>query len=125
LKKMPPVEEALNIGRQYGIKLWMFAQSYGQLKEAYPNPEGLLGSCVVRTFMNVPLNDELATKLSDQLGYRQDNLGNAKEKLVEPLELAGPKYRDTILVLATNTKPARVQKRFAYEDQELKKRMNL
>lgn len=125
LKRMPPIDEALNIGRQYGIKLWMFAQSYGQLKEAYPNPEGLLGSCVVRTFMNVPLNDELATKLSDQLGYRNDALGNAKEKLVEPLELAGPKYRDTILVLATNTKPARVQKKFAFEDQELKKRMNL
>jgi type IV secretion system protein VirD4 len=107
LKKMPPVEEALNTGRQYGIKLWMFAQSYGQLKEAYPNPEGLLGSCVVRTFMNVPLNDELATKLSDQLGYRNDALGN------------------TILVLATNTKPTKVQKRFAYEDQELKSRMNL
>lgn len=125
LKKMPPVEEALNIGRQYGIKLWMFAQSYGQLKEAYPNPEGLLGNCVVRTFMNVPLNDELATKLSDQLGYRPDNLGNTKEKLVEPLELAGPKYRDTILVLATNSKPVRIQKRFAYEDKELKNRMNL
>jgi len=30
---MPPVEEALEIGRQYGIRLWMFAQSLGQLKE--------------------------------------------------------------------------------------------
>ncbi len=124
LKKMPPVDEALNIGRQYGIKLWMFAQSYGQLKDAYPDPEGLLGSCVVRTFMNLPLNDELTTKISDQLGYRHDALGNSKEKLVEPLELAGPNYRDLILVLATNTKPAKVRKRFAYQDAELKARMN-
>jgi type IV secretory pathway TraG/TraD family ATPase VirD4 len=36
LRHMPPVEEALEIGRQYGIKLWLFAQSLGQLREAYP-----------------------------------------------------------------------------------------
>lgn len=115
LKKMPPIDEALNVGRQYGIKLWMFAQSYGQLKEAYANPEGLLGSCVVRTFMNVPLNDELATKLSDQLGFRDGPLDATRQKLVEPLELAGPAYKDTVLVLASNTKPAKVQKRFHYQ----------
>ncbi len=124
LKKMPPVDEALNIGRQYGIKLWMFAQSYGQLKDAYPDPEGLIGSCVVRTFMNLPLNDEYTAKISDQLGYRHDALGNTKEKLVEPIELAGPNYRDLILVMATGTKPARVRKKFAYEDAELRERMN-
>lgn len=124
LKKMPPVDEALNIGRQYGIKLWMFAQSYGQLKDAYPDPEGLIGSCVVRTFMNLPLNDEYTTKISDQLGYRHDALGNTKEKLVEPIELAGPNYRDYILVMATGTKPAKVKKKFAYEDEEIKAKMN-
>lgn len=123
LKKMPPVDEALNVGRQYGIKLWMFAQSYGQLKEAYPNPEGLLGSCVVRTFMNVPLNDELATKLSDQLGYREGPLDVTRQKLVEPLELAGPNYRDIAIVLATNTKPAKVRKSFAWQNEELKSRI--
>jgi type IV secretion system protein VirD4 len=124
LKKMPPVDEALNIGRQYGIKLWMFAQSYGQLKDAYPDPEGLIGSCVIRTFMNLPLNDEFTTKISDQLGYRHDALGNTKEKLVEPIELAGPDYRDYILVLASGTKPAKVKKKFAYEDVEIKAKMN-
>jgi type IV secretion system protein VirD4 len=34
LKQMPPVEEAIEIGRQYGIRLWMFAQSLGQLEQA-------------------------------------------------------------------------------------------
>lgn len=124
LKKMPPVDEALNVGRQYGIKLWMFAQSYGQLKDTYPDPEGLVGSCVVRTFMNLPLNDEFTTKISDQLGYRNDALSSTKEKLVEPIELAGPNYRDLVLVLATNTKPAKVRKKFAYQDAELMARMN-
>jgi type IV secretion system protein VirD4 len=103
----------------------MFAQSYGQLKEAYTNPEGLLGSCAVRTFMNFPLNDELTTKISDQLGYREGPLDATKQKLVEPLELAGPKYKDVILVLGSGTKPAKVKKRFAYDDPELVEKMNM
>ena len=119
LKKMPPVDEALNIGRQYGIRLWLFTQSYGQLKEAYPNAEGMSGSCAVRVFMNVPLNDELAQKLSDQLGYREGPLDASRTKLLEPLELAGPGYRDLALVLATNTKPAKVRKAFAFHDPAL------
>ena len=72
----------------------------------------------------MPLNDEFTTRLSDQLGYRHDALGNDKEKLVSPLELAGPKYQDLILVLATGTKPARVKKKFAYQDTVLLERMN-
>jgi type IV secretion system protein VirD4 len=123
LKKMPPIDEALNIGRQYGIRLWMFAQSYGQLKEAYPNAEGLLGSCAVRMFMNMPLSDELTQKLCDMLGERDGPLDNARVKLVEPIELAGPKFNQVVLVLATNTKPAKVTKAFAYRDPELVKKM--
>ena len=34
LRHMKPVEEALDIGRQYGIRLWMFAQSLGQLQQS-------------------------------------------------------------------------------------------
>ncbi len=124
LKKMPPVDEALNIGRQYGIKLWMFAQSYGQLKEAYSNPEGLVGSCAVRTFMNLPLSDEFTTKLSDQLGYRHDALSNTKEKLVEPVELSGPNYENLIIVMATGTKPAKLKKKFAYQDKSIQDKIN-
>jgi type IV secretion system protein VirD4 len=120
LKNMPPVDEALNIGRQYGIKLWMFAQNYGQLKEVYPNAEGLLSSCTIRTYMNLQLNDEFTTKLSDQLGYRHDALNNSKEKLVEPATLAGPDYRDLILVFGTGTKPLKLKKKFAYQDDTLK-----
>lgn len=123
LRKMPPIDEALNIGRQYGIRLWMFTQSYGQLKEAYPNAEGMLGSCAVRTFMNVPLNDELAQKLSDQLGYRDGPLDANRVKLVEPLELAGPDYRDIALVLASNTEPAKLRKAFAWQDKALQARV--
>lgn len=123
LKKMPPVDEALNIGRQYGIKLWMFAQNYGQLKEAYPDPEGLIGSCVIRTFMNLPLTDEFTTKISNMLGHKHNSLSNKDEPLVSPRDLAGDEYKESILVLATGTKPARLKKKFAYQDPELLRKM--
>jgi type IV secretion system protein VirD4 len=122
LKKMPPIDEALNIGRQYGIRLWMFAQSFGQLKEAYPNAEGMLGSCAVRIFMNIPLHDELASKISDLLGTHDGVGGVAGRKLVEPVELAGPKYNNLALIVAAGSKPAKVRKNFAWQDAELKAR---
>jgi type IV secretion system protein VirD4 len=97
----------------------MFAQSFGQLKEAYPNAEGMMGSCSVRMFMNIPLNDELAQRISDQLGYREGVLDNSRVKLVEPMDLAGPAFRDVALVLASSTKPAKIRKAFAYADPQL------
>ncbi|MEO7413600.1 MAG: hypothetical protein ABIZ81_09600 [Opitutaceae bacterium] len=74
--------------------------------------------------MNLPLNDEFTQKLSDMLGYRDGPLDNARIKLVEPIELAGPAFNQVVLVLATNTKPAKVTKAFAYRDPELVKKMN-
>jgi len=123
LKRMAPVEKALSVGRGYGIKLWMFAQGYGQLKEAYPNPEGLLNSCVVRTFMNLPLTDEFTEKISNMLGYRDGPLDATRKKLVEPSELAGPDYHDSILIVATGTKPVKAKKKFAYQDPEIVSKM--
>lgn len=70
--------------------------------------------------MNVPLNSELAQKLSDMLGYREGPLDQSRVKLVEPLELAGPKFRDLALVVATNTPPAKVRMAFAFQDAALR-----
>ena len=69
LRYMPPVDEALNIGRKYGLRLWMFAQSVGQLQNAYENADGMLGSCAVRIFMNPSGADGLAERLSEELSY--------------------------------------------------------
>ena len=38
LKHMPPVEEAIEIGGNYGLRIWMFAQSMGQLQQSYRTP---------------------------------------------------------------------------------------
>lgn len=123
LRTMPPVDEALNIGRKYGLRLWMFAQSLGQLKTAYENADGMLGSCAVRIFMNPSGADGLAERISDEIGYVESLQDNSRRRLVEAAELAGPAFRDAQIVLANGSRPARVSKDFAFKDPELSRRM--
>lgn len=125
LRRMPPVEEALEIGRQYGIKLWMFTQSVGQLETAYENADGMIGSCALRMFMNPSLYDETAQKLSEDMGYRESVIDGTRVKRVEPQVLAGPDFKDAVIVMASNAPPARVEKHFAFADPELAARMAL
>jgi type IV secretion system protein VirD4 len=124
LRNMPPVDEALNIGRKYGLRLWMFAQSVGQLQTAYDNADGMLSSCAVRIFMNPSGADGLAEKVSEELGYVDSMSDNSRRRLVEASDLAGPTYRDRQIVIATGSKPAIVSKDFAYKSPELAARMN-
>jgi type IV secretion system protein VirD4 len=123
LRNMPPVDEALNIGRKYGLRLWLFAQSVGQLQTAYPNADGMLGSCAVRIFMNPSGADGQAEKLSEELGYVDSINDNSRKRLVEAAELAGPTYRDRQIVIASGAKPVIVSKDFAYKNAELAARM--
>jgi type IV secretion system protein VirD4 len=123
LRQMPPVEEAIEIGRQYGLRLWMFAQSLGQLEKAYPNAEGMVGSCAVRIFMNPTAHDGLAEKLSEQIGYRESVMDGSRQRVVEASDLAGPAWRDYQVVLAASSKPVKVRKQFAWQDPELTARM--
>jgi type IV secretion system protein VirD4 len=125
LRYMAPVDEALNIGRKYGLRLWMFAQSVGQFQTAYPNGDGMLGSCAVRIFMNPSGADGLAERVSEELGYVDSINDNSRRRLVEAADLAGPSYKDRQIVMAMGTKPAMVSKNFAFAHPELNRRMNL
>ncbi len=125
LRYMAPVDEALNIGRKYGLRLWMFAQSIGQLQTSYPNADGMLGSCALRIFMNPSGADGLAERLSEELGYVDSLNDNSRRRMTEAAELAGPAYKDRQIVLARGTKPAVVRKDFAYAIPELSRRMNV
>lgn len=123
LRHMPPVEEAIEIGSQYGLRLWIFAQSLGQLEKAYPNAAGMVGSCAVRIFMNPTGADGLTEKLSEELGYRDSALDGTRQRLVEAADLAGPNYRDFQIVIGSGSKPAKVRKAFAWQDRQLAERM--
>jgi type IV secretion system protein VirD4 len=123
LRHMPPIEEALEIGRQYGLKLWLFAQSLGQLKEAYHNADGMIGGCAIRMFMNPSLHDRTAQKVSDDIGFQESVIDGTRVKIVESNVLAGPDYKDLVIVMAANARAARLRKYFAYADDGLKARL--
>lgn len=125
LRYMAPVDEALNIGRKYGLRLWMFAQSLGQLQNAYENADGMMGSCVVRIFMNPSGADGLAEKLSEELGYVDSVHDNSRKRLIDAADLAGPKFKDAQVVLGLGAKPVVVTKDFAFRHPELVNRMGL
>ena len=119
LGRMPPVASAIEIGASYGLRVWMFAQSLGQLQEAYPNADGMISSCAVRVYLNPSGADGLADKLSNELGSVTNLADGTQKPLVPANELAGPKWADKQLVLAAGTRPARIRKMFAYENREL------
>jgi hypothetical protein len=124
LRNMPPVDESLNIGRRYGLRLWMFAQSLGQLHTAYQNADGMPSSCAVRIFMNPSGADGLAERISAELGYVESLNDNSRRRLAEAADLAGPAYRDRQIVIANGAKLAIVSKDFAYQSAEFTARMN-
>lgn len=114
LRYMPPIEEALETGRQYGLWLWMFVQSLGQMKQAYANADGMVGSCAVRCYMNPSAHDGTTERISKELGQREGAIDGQRKDLVEATDLTGPDYKDDVIVFSTGSKPARVAKTFAY-----------
>lgn len=120
LRHMPPVEEAIEVGRQYGLRLWMFVQSLGQLEKAYPNAQGMIGSCAVRVFMNPSTADGSADQVAAELGHLGATVG---DRPVSGTDLARPEFRDYQIVLAGSNKPVKVAKAFTYQDPELTARM--
>lgn len=125
LRAMKPVEEALELGAQYGIRIWMFAQYMSQMENTYERADGMVGGCAVRCFMNPSMQDGLAQKLSDQLGYRDSVLDGSRVKVVEPNVLAGPDFKDSILVMATSALPGVLTKQPAHLTPVFAERMKI
>ncbi|MCB1806376.1 MAG: type IV secretory system conjugative DNA transfer family protein [Candidatus Competibacteraceae bacterium] len=122
---MRPVLEALEIGRQYGIKAWMFAQNMGQIRTIYPDGDGMVGGCAVRIFMNPSLEDNTAQKVSERLGVQESVLDGKSYPLAEPTALAGPEYKNLQIVFATGALPAKVSKDFVHSDPNYADRIGL
>lgn len=118
LGSMEPVRTALEVGRQYGIKLWMFAQYEHQMEKAYPGvAEGMIDSCDVRIYMNA--SGEAAEKLSRRLGYREGVLDGKRYPLAETSDIAGPEFDNWQIAVGTGVLPARLRKRFVHDNPEL------
>ena len=125
LKHMSEIEEALEIGRQFKIKLFLAVQSIGQVQQHYKNADGLIGACAIRAFMNPSSQDGTAEKISNELGFTESIVDGTRKKIAEPTDLAGAEYVNNVVVLASGSKPIRANKSFAYQDSELQVRMDI
>ncbi|NKX68282.1 type IV secretory system conjugative DNA transfer family protein (plasmid) [Labrenzia sp. 5N] len=115
LGKMEPIREALEVGRSYGIKLWMIAQYPEQLLQAYPGVgDGMMDSCDVRMYMNP--SAATAEKIEKAFG-KANNIFNKKETAhIAATEILGPNHRDSIFVLASGEQPLILKKKFFHRN---------
>ena len=117
---MKPIEKALETGRGYGLRLWLFAQNFGQIENAYTNAKGLMENCLVRTFMNPTVAS--AELIAEEIGKEGVAEGADDQSTVSPQELSGPNFKNLQIVVGQSSKPAKVRKQPYYADAELKAR---
>lgn len=114
---MAEIEQMLALGRQSGLRLWLFAQTKGQVQKAYQDADRLLDMMAVRCFMEPTAT--LAQELSRELGTYRDIWRNTEKPLASPQELSGPEYADKVIVLEGGRQPARLKRVMAFEDPDL------
>jgi len=117
---MKPIASALETGRGYGLRLWLFAQNFGQIEDAYSNASGLMENCLVRTFMNPTVAS--AEMIAEEIGKAGVSQGADDQSTVSPQELAGPNFKNLQIVVGVSSKPAKVRKAPYYADPEIKAR---
>ncbi len=110
LGHMKTIEQGIEVGRGYKLKLWLVAQSLGQIRNAYKNADGMLGQCGLRAFMNPSLQDGTAQKISDDIGYYESVLDRSRQKVIEPQMLSGPRFRDWQVIFTQGNKPLLAKK---------------
>ena len=73
--------------------------------------------------MNPGMQDDLAQDISEQFGFRESVVDGTRVKVVEPTTLAGPDFKDKVIVMATSATPGVLEKRPAYANETLAARM--
>jgi type IV secretion system protein VirD4 len=112
LGRVEPIKKAIEFGREYGIRTWLFAQFARQFEEAYGRAggEGMIEICGVRMYMNP--RDRDAENISKSFGSQTSILSEKKEPNLPPEEITGPAHRDSVFVLSTNETPLVLSKNF-------------
>lgn len=119
---MREVEQMLALGRQSGLRLWLFAQTKGQIQDAYRDADRLLDMLAVRCFMEPTA--KLAAELSKELGTYRDIWKGTERPLATAQELAGPDYVNKTIVLEGGRAPARLDTIMAFADPALRGRLS-
>ncbi len=107
---MKPIEDAVDIGRDTKIRLWLFCQNLGQIYERYNNAEGILAACNFQSFMNINDN-RTAAYVERRLGTTGGSfLDNRPRPLASGAEMMGPNFENNVIVLGRGLKPIRADK---------------
>lgn len=118
LGKFEPLPKASSLGRQYGLRLWLFAQNRDQIEANYGKADTILGNAVVQCWMDP--DEKAGAELERNLGTMRGLFDGQEKPLVQSHELRGPDYRNYIIAVGRGEKPARLRKYFAHEDSSLK-----
>jgi type IV secretion system protein VirD4 len=111
LGRMDPVRKAIEAGRDYGIRTWMFAQFRRQFEDTYGDAgKGIIDICGVRMFMNPTFQD--AEVISKEFGTQRDMLTEKKEANLPPDVVISPEHRASVFVLSGNEEPLILTKNF-------------
>lgn len=109
-----------DVGRGSGLRLWMFAQSLGQLAEAFGEKryEGVVDACRSRCFFQP---DHQAVKLiQPSLGQTLNVYHGTREPLATASDLMGKRYDDKIIVTSRGDHPMALDKRWAWQEHSSK-----
>lgn len=118
LGNFEPLPKASSLGRQYGIKLWLFAQNKNQIETAYPDAASILGNAVVQCWMNV--DERSGSELEQNLGRSKNVFTGREEPLASSQELRGPDFKEKIIIVGRGERPALLDKHYAYNDESLR-----
>lgn len=120
LGHMSPLVRAIELGRSYRMRFWLFTQDKAQLESAYKiGAQTIMDNCRVKIFFQIA-GIETAKYVSEHIGNRKDLWGN-EDLIAPPQELmSGDKFRDHQIILAPGVLPIRSRLRYLYKDERLK-----
>lgn len=111
---METLNDLMDIGRGAGVRLWLFAQYMGQIRDNYgTRADGLISSAQIRCFMQPDL--DAARFIAPQLGVTHNVLTGERKNMADINDLAGKKFGDKIIIIPRNEHPALLDPLFAYK----------
>ena len=107
--------EVQDVGRSAGLRLWMLAQSLGQLSEAFGRERyaSVVNTCRVRSF--VQPDSESANFIAPNLGQTHNLFTGERNPLAAPNELMGRAFIDKVIVTTRGDYPMALDKRMAWQ----------
>ncbi|KTQ95030.1 hypothetical protein NS226_13615 [Aureimonas ureilytica] len=109
------IEKMMETGRQAGLRLWLFAQTMGQIRKIYGgDDEGFSEMVAVRSYMEP--TGRLAEELSRELGKIPAGFYGKERPRATPQQLAGPEFVDKVLIIQGGKKFALLNRVMAFSD---------